>query len=80
MNLFHTSIHTVWIEFATQLDLIKELSIDRQVLIPNYTDIQIHGFCDASNVGYGACLYVRRAINTTTYVVAYFVLNLESRH
>lgn len=53
------SIHTAWTDFATQLDSLKELSINRQVLIPDYTDIQIHGFCDASNVGYDACLYIR---------------------
>ncbi|XP_011689951.1 PREDICTED: uncharacterized protein LOC105451279 [Wasmannia auropunctata] len=53
------SIHTAWIDFATQLDSITKLSIDRPVVIPDYTDVQIHGFCDASNVGYGACLYIR---------------------
>ncbi|XP_018377310.1 PREDICTED: uncharacterized protein LOC108770304 [Trachymyrmex cornetzi] len=53
------SIHSAWNEFATQLDSIKELSIDRQILIPGHIDIQVHGFCDASNIGYGACIYVR---------------------
>lgn len=53
------SIHRTWKEFITQLDIINEISIERQVLIPDYTDMQIHGFCDASNTGYGACLYVR---------------------
>lgn len=28
-------------------------------MIDNYCDIQLHGFCDASNVVYGACLYIR---------------------
>ncbi|XP_070170934.1 uncharacterized protein [Polyergus mexicanus] len=53
------SIHTAWTDFAIQLDSLKELSINRQVLSPDYTDVQFHGFCDASNVGYGACLYIR---------------------
>jgi len=53
------SVHKTWIEFATQLDLLNELTIDRQVLTPDYTDVQLHGFCDASNIGYGACIYVR---------------------
>ncbi|XP_018403789.1 PREDICTED: uncharacterized protein LOC108780532 [Cyphomyrmex costatus] len=53
------SIHCAWVEFAAQLNLINQLSIHRQILIPNYIDVQIHGFCDASNTGYGACLYLR---------------------
>lgn len=48
-----------WISFTNQLDLLNELSIDRRVLIDNYTDVQIHGFCDASKQGYGACIYIR---------------------
>ncbi|XP_011859009.1 PREDICTED: uncharacterized protein LOC105556522 [Vollenhovia emeryi] len=54
-----SNIHKTWIEFATQLDLMNELSIDRHVLISDYTDVQIHGFSDASNIGYGACIYLR---------------------
>ncbi|XP_067214205.1 uncharacterized protein [Linepithema humile] len=53
------SIHIVWTEFATQLNLINDLAVTRPILISDHTDIQIHGFCDASNVGYGACIYIR---------------------
>lgn len=49
-----SSTHTAWIDFATQLDSINELSIDRPVVISDYIDIQIHGFCDASQNDYGA--------------------------
>jgi len=27
--------------------------------VDDYSDIQLHRFCDASNIGYDACLYVR---------------------
>lgn len=53
------SIHTEWSEFARQLELMNQICFDRRLLIDNYQDVQLHGFCDASNIGYGACLYVR---------------------
>lgn len=53
------SIHTEWSEFARQLELMNQVCFDRRLLIDNYQDVQLHGFCDASNIGYGACLYVR---------------------
>ncbi|XP_072757735.1 uncharacterized protein [Anoplolepis gracilipes] len=51
-------IHTAWINFATQLELIHDISIERLVLTPDYANVQIHGFCDASQEGYGACIYL----------------------
>ncbi|XP_018368215.1 PREDICTED: uncharacterized protein LOC108764450 [Trachymyrmex cornetzi] len=35
------------------------ISFDRRLLAKDHDDIQFHGFCDASGVGYGACLYIR---------------------
>lgn len=52
-------IHTKWTEFAQQLELVRQISHDRKLLIDECHDIQLHGFCDASNDGYGACLYIR---------------------
>ena len=52
-------IYTEWTEFARQLELMNKVSFDRKLFTEAYEEIQIHGFCDASNVGYGACLYVR---------------------
>ncbi|XP_039315361.1 uncharacterized protein LOC105205344 [Solenopsis invicta] len=52
-------LHTAWTEFAQQLASINQVSVDRRLFAEGYRDIQIHGFCDASNVGYGACLYAR---------------------
>ncbi|XP_018360522.1 PREDICTED: uncharacterized protein LOC108759538 [Trachymyrmex cornetzi] len=53
------SVHTNWIEFARQLGTMGRISFDRRLLAKDYDDIQFHGFCDASGVGYGACLYIR---------------------
>ncbi|XP_058802063.1 uncharacterized protein LOC131670464 [Phymastichus coffea] len=52
-------IHTKWKLLANQLPLLKNFSIPRQFLLPNPTSVEIHGFCDASQQGYGACLFAR---------------------
>ena len=54
-------IHTKWKLLADQLQLLKEISFPRQLLLPNSIKIDLHGFCDACIYGYGACLYVRSA-------------------
>ncbi|XP_011685494.1 PREDICTED: uncharacterized protein LOC105448546 [Wasmannia auropunctata] len=59
-NAWHNvSIHTAWLEFVGQLELINQISVDRKLLAQDCHDVQFHGFCDASNSGYGACLYLR---------------------
>jgi len=62
-------IHTEWLEFARQLEVIEQITFDRRLLIEDYRDIQIHGFCDASNTGYGACIYVRSKGNSDITMV-----------
>ena len=52
-------LHSTWIAFASQLNVIRELNIDRRLLLKNPIHIELHGFCDASQDGYGACIYVR---------------------
>ncbi|XP_011863524.1 PREDICTED: uncharacterized protein LOC105559655, partial [Vollenhovia emeryi] len=38
---------------------MNEISFDRKLFIEGCHSFQLHGFCDASSTGYGACLYVR---------------------
>lgn len=52
-------IHVTWLEFAQQFELINQIFFDRKLLLDDYQNVQLHGFCDASNIGYGACIYVR---------------------
>mgnify|MGYP002717571259 CR=1 FL=1 len=63
------SIHTEWSEFVRQMGTMNQISFDRKVLIDGYQDVQLHGFCDASNRGYGACLYVRSRGNVGEILV-----------
>ncbi|XP_063994304.1 uncharacterized protein LOC135171606 [Diachasmimorpha longicaudata] len=52
-------LHTDWNEFCKQLPAIDNLHFTRHAISTNFTTIQIHGFADASNTGYGACIYLR---------------------
>ena len=54
-----SSIHYNWSNFCEQLEAVNNVSIPRKTLIDHTKKIQLHGFCDASEKGYGACLYVR---------------------
>ncbi|XP_066603396.1 uncharacterized protein [Prorops nasuta] len=51
------------LEFIQQLETIESLQIKRYIAINNPVKTQIHGFCDASQVGYGACIYIRTINN-----------------
>ncbi|XP_055645638.1 uncharacterized protein LOC129782531 [Toxorhynchites rutilus septentrionalis] len=48
-----------WEEFAAQLTLLKGYKVPRFVFLDDSISTQFHIFTDASEVGYGACLYTR---------------------
>lgn len=52
-------IQQKWDQFYEGLEQLKELNIPRKA-IPECTKvIDVHGFCDASEEAYGACVYIR---------------------
>ena len=51
--------HSQWIQLCSELKIINKLRFDRHVLIKNAKSIELHGFCDASQSGYGACIYLK---------------------
>ncbi|XP_053596241.1 uncharacterized protein LOC128668099 [Microplitis demolitor] len=53
------SIHSLWAQFRAQLSMIEELRFKRSVAFSGAVDVQLHGFCDASERAYGACIYIR---------------------
>lgn len=53
------NIYSDWLAFVRQFELINKISVKRRLLMDDYCNVQIHGFCDASNVAYGACIYIR---------------------
>ncbi|XP_043287492.1 uncharacterized protein [Venturia canescens] len=53
------SIHTKWLKYTKGLDKLNNLSFDRKFSSTETDELQIHGFCDASENAYGACIYIR---------------------
>ncbi|XP_051171916.1 uncharacterized protein LOC127288483 [Leptopilina boulardi] len=52
-------IHTRWHNIKSQLNLLNSVEFNRKVIVKNAIQTEIHGFCDASERAYGACIYIR---------------------
>lgn len=53
-------LHTEWINYKSQMRKLNELRIPRRAVDANtISRIELHGFCDASQKAYGACVYLR---------------------
>ncbi|XP_076231233.1 uncharacterized protein LOC143177255 [Calliopsis andreniformis] len=53
------TIHTEWLQYCTQLPLLNNVTFNRKTIINDPVHIELHGFCDASERAYGACIYIR---------------------
>ncbi|XP_076176654.1 uncharacterized protein LOC143151439 [Ptiloglossa arizonensis] len=53
------TLHTEWRRFESQLNIIATVSIPRRIICSQQIELELHGFCDASERAYGACLYMR---------------------
>ncbi|XP_055603942.1 uncharacterized protein LOC129752177 [Uranotaenia lowii] len=49
----------IWKSFRQQLCSVKNIRKQRCVIPVKVKSVELHGYCDASKVAYGACLYVR---------------------
>jgi len=52
-------IRDKWLRFYKQFEELETLSIPRKCKPFTSNHIEVHGFCDASEEAYGACIYVR---------------------
>ncbi|XP_011862076.1 PREDICTED: uncharacterized protein LOC105558778, partial [Vollenhovia emeryi] len=60
--------HTRWLQLKLQLANLERLQIPRWVRA--HTDrqrMEVHGFCDASQRAYGACIYIRTKTEKDSY-------------
>ncbi|XP_075158171.1 uncharacterized protein LOC142231448 [Haematobia irritans] len=56
------SLHSSWMEYIKNFTSLQRFTFPRYISMTS-ASIQIHGFCDASLVAYGACVYVRTELN-----------------
>ncbi|XP_046382360.1 uncharacterized protein LOC124153308 [Ischnura elegans] len=52
-------LHSKWLDFRESFRCLNDLRLPRRVIAKNCRVYEIHGFCDASESAYGACVYVR---------------------
>ncbi|XP_076686036.1 uncharacterized protein LOC143378082 [Andrena cerasifolii] len=64
-----SNLASAWKTYQEQLPLLNNFSLFRNLLIRKPVDIQIHGFCDASEVAYGACIYMRSVDDQNKVVI-----------
>lgn len=57
-----------WLKFKTQLSSLGTISLPRR-MVPDFTALQFHGFCDASERGYCAVIYCRAISDDQSVVV-----------
>ncbi|XP_018369742.1 PREDICTED: uncharacterized protein LOC108765485 [Trachymyrmex cornetzi] len=53
------TLRMIWLSYLQQLPSINKIAIPRHAILHQPRDIQLHGFCDASQSAYGACIYLR---------------------
>ncbi|XP_015119454.1 uncharacterized protein LOC107042783 [Diachasma alloeum] len=54
-----SSVSTEWKSYKNQLSVLNNASFDKKVIMADTKEIQLHGFCDASEKAYGACIYLK---------------------
>lgn len=47
-----------WMNFRSEMKVLQQLAVPRRVLSNSDRNYQLHCFCDASERGYGCCVYV----------------------
>ncbi|GFT08341.1 integrase catalytic domain-containing protein [Trichonephila clavipes] len=65
---FTTTVNETDVWTKRKLPLLTNIKIPRCILIPQATDVQVHGFCDSSEKAYCADIFIRSKDATQTVV------------
>lgn len=57
-----------WVSFLEDFSNITNIQIPRWVLFSPDSEVQFHGFCDASEKAYAAALYIRIVHDDVVYI------------
>lgn len=57
------AIYAKWINIESQLNVLHSIEFDRKMIIENAVQLEVYGFCDASEKAYGACINIRSVNN-----------------
>lgn len=57
-----------WNEFRVDIEMIKQLELPRYIK-PSSENLELHGYADASEKAYGACVYLRCQIDHNNFEV-----------
>ncbi|XP_050535031.1 uncharacterized protein LOC126902051 [Daktulosphaira vitifoliae] len=58
-----------WATYIQELEGLHQLRIPRAVKTDGQGTMELHGFCDASQSAYGACIYLRQQIGLNSWTV-----------
>lgn len=64
------TLYKTWTRFAENAKVFHFLEVPRYVLSPNTSNVELHGFCDASQRAYAAAIYLRSVDNNNILKVA----------
>lgn len=51
-------VANLWTQYRNELSHLQNINVCRNILYNDPSEINLHGFCDASSLAYGACLYI----------------------
>ena len=54
-----TNLQKIWVNYRDQLPLLNHIEFKKCITVPNQAEVELHGFSDASEKAYGACIYLR---------------------